>query len=92
MMSRRSRNAVAIADVGRDGEVRFSWGGGCVEKSMRQVVKRIAAKPDRAHFCYEAEPTGYGLHRLIPRLATVHRGGAVIDTEEARRSSEDQPA
>ena len=30
---------------------------------MRRVVKRIAAKHDRVHFCYEAGPTGYGLHR-----------------------------
>src|SRR3712207_9077345 len=28
-------------------------------------MRRIAAKYDRVHFCYEAGPTGYGLHRLI---------------------------
>jgi transposase len=31
-------------------------------------VARIAAKYDRVHFCYEAGPTGYGLHRLITGL------------------------
>jgi transposase len=31
-------------------------------------VKRIAASCDKAHFCYEAGPTGYGLHRLISSL------------------------
>ena len=35
---------------------------------MRHVVQRIAAKFDRAHFCYEAGPTGYGLYRLIRSL------------------------
>jgi transposase len=35
---------------------------------MRRVVARIAAKYDRVHFCYEAGPTGYGLHRLITGL------------------------
>lgn len=35
---------------------------------MRRVVKRIAASCDRAHFCYEAGPTGYGLHRLITSI------------------------
>lgn len=34
-------------------------------ESMRRLVKRIAAKHGQSHFCYEAGPTGYGLHRLI---------------------------
>jgi len=33
--------------------------------AMRRVVQRIAAKHGRAHFCYVAGPTGYGLYRLI---------------------------
>ena len=32
------------------------------------MVKRIAATCDRAHFCYEAGPTGYRLHWLITSL------------------------
>ena len=35
---------------------------------MRRLVKRLAAKHERLHFCYEAGPTGYGLHRLITEL------------------------
>ncbi|RBR03506.1 hypothetical protein FVER53590_28981 [Fusarium verticillioides] len=35
---------------------------------MRRVIQRITAKFDRVHFCYEAGPTGYGLHRLIRSL------------------------
>ncbi|MBB3979535.1 hypothetical protein GGQ64_004779 [Rhizobium azooxidifex] len=35
---------------------------------MRRIIQRIAAKFDRAQFCYEAGPTGYGLHRLIRSL------------------------
>lgn len=35
---------------------------------MRRVVKRIASSCDKVHFCYEAGPTGYGLHRLITSL------------------------
>jgi len=35
---------------------------------MRRVVQRIASKHERPHFCYEAGPTGYGLHRLITSL------------------------
>ena len=35
---------------------------------MARVIRQIAAKYDAVHFCYEAGPTGYGLHRLITAL------------------------
>lgn len=35
---------------------------------MCRVIKQIAAKHERVHFCYEAGPTGYGLYRLITSL------------------------
>ena len=62
------RNAVAIADAGRDGEVRFFGEVDASDSGMRHVIQRISAKFDHAHFCYEAGPTGYGLYRLIRSL------------------------
>jgi transposase len=62
------RNAVAIADGERGGEVRYLGEVDASEESMRRLVKRIAAKHERVHFCYEAGPTGYGLYRLITTL------------------------
>ena len=62
------RNAIAIADAGRDGEVRFFGEVDASNSGMSHVVQRISAKFDRAHFCYEAGPTGYGLYRLIRSL------------------------
>lgn len=35
---------------------------------MRGLVKRLAAKHESVTFCYEAGPTGYGLHRLIQSM------------------------
>jgi len=35
---------------------------------MRRLAAKLAAKYDRLHFCYEAGPTGYGLHRLLTGL------------------------
>ena len=64
----KARNAIAVADGERGGEVRFLGEVDASEESMRRVVKRIAASCDKAHFCYEAGPTGYGLHRLISSL------------------------
>ncbi|MBB3452799.1 transposase [Rhizobium sp. BK313] len=61
-------NAIAIAEFGRDGEVRYFGEVEASDASMRRVIQRIAAKFDRVHFCYEAGPTGYGLHRLIRSL------------------------
>jgi transposase len=62
------RNAVAIADSGRSGEVRFL---GEIENSgaaTGKLVRKLAAKYERLTFCYEAGPTGYGLYRQITRL------------------------
>jgi transposase len=62
------RNAFAIADAGREGEVRFLGEVDASDLSMRRVIQCIAAKFDHVHFCYEAGPTGYGLYRLIRSL------------------------
>ncbi|RWK79844.1 MAG: IS110 family transposase [Mesorhizobium sp.] len=62
------RNAIAVADAGREGEVRFFGEVDASEESMRRVIRRIATKFDRVYFCYEAGPTGYGLYRLIRSL------------------------
>src|SRR5947208_5451824 len=35
---------------------------------MKRVIGRLASKYEQLHFCYEAGPTGYGLHRLITEL------------------------
>jgi transposase len=62
------RNAVAVAEAGRTGEVRFF---GEIENSgaaTAKLVKKLAAKYRRLTFCYEAGPTGYGLYRQIKSL------------------------
>lgn len=64
----KARNAIAVADGERGGEVRFLGEVDASELSMRKAVGRIASKAKRAHFCYEAGPTGYGLHRLITAM------------------------
>lgn len=61
------RNAVAVADAGRDGEVRFLGEVDAGDESMRRVIRKVASGK-KAHFCYEAGPTGYGLHRLITSM------------------------
>jgi transposase len=62
------RNAVAIAEGGRGGEVRYQGEMDTTDAAIRKLVSRLAAKYDRLIFCYEAGPTGYGLYRLIKSL------------------------
>src|ERR1700712_4656187 len=62
------RNAVAIAEGGRNGEVRYLGEIETTEAATSKLVKKLAAQHRRLTFCYEAGPTGYGLHRLIQSL------------------------
>jgi transposase len=62
------RNAVAIADEGRGGEIRYIGEVDASADSMKRLIGKLASKYERLYFCYEAGPTGYGLHRLITEL------------------------
>lgn len=60
--------SIAIADTGWEGEARFFDEVDVSSENMGRVIERITTKFDRAHFCHEAGPTGYGLYRLIRSL------------------------
>src|SRR5438876_1008324 len=62
------RNSVAIANGGRRGEVRFLGEIENTPAATAKLVRKLAAKYERLTFCYEAGPTGYGLHRQIKDL------------------------
>jgi len=59
--------SVAVAESGRNGEVRQV---GVIENRVEVVLKlakRLNEGGRRLSFCYEAGPCGYGLHRLLSR-------------------------
>jgi transposase len=62
------RNAVAIAEAGRTGEVRFLGEIDNTPAATAKLVSKLAGKFGRLSFCYEAGPTGYGLYRQITSL------------------------
>jgi transposase len=62
------RNAVAIAEPGRSGEVRFLGEIDNTPAASAKLVRKLTQKYRRVAFCYEAGPTGYGLYRQIRRL------------------------
>lgn len=56
---------VAMADAGRDGEVR-SWGAIAHERAaIDRMLARIARRHENPAFVYEAGFSGYGLHRYL---------------------------
>ena len=70
------RNAVALAEPGRDGEVRYYGEVDASEISMRQLFKKLASRHGRLTICYEAGPTGYGCRAAAIRDANVASGKA----------------
>jgi transposase len=62
------RNAVALAQGGRTGEIRFLGAIENTRAATAKLVRKLAAKYGRLTFCYEAGPTGYGLYRQITAL------------------------
>jgi len=57
--------SVALAEDGRDGEVRFFGDIDASPASIAALATKLAKRGARLHFCYEAGPTGYDLYRQI---------------------------
>jgi transposase len=60
--------AVALADAGRDGEVRFLGEIDSTPEAVERLVRKLEKRHRRLCFVYEAGPTGYGLQRQIAAL------------------------
>ena len=69
--SAKEKHAVAIADNGRDGEVRYLGEIDNSPDAVKKLVAKLSRQYQRLHFCYEAGPTGYGLHRQLTDLGQV---------------------
>ena len=64
----KRKHAVAVAESGRRGEVRFL---GEIENSgtaIERTLKKLSGRHGRLHVCFEAGPTGYGLYRQVQAL------------------------
>jgi transposase len=64
----KSRNAVAVAEGGRRGEIRFLGEIDNTPEATTKLARKLAGRYARLTFCYEAGPTGYGLYRQIARM------------------------
>jgi transposase len=64
----KGKHAVAVAEPGRDGEVRYIGEIETSPEAVGRLLKRLAARHGKLHVCYEAGPTGYGLYRQVVSL------------------------
>lgn len=78
----KARNSAAIAEAGRQGEVRYLGEFDNTPDAVAKLGDRYAT----LHFCYEAGPTGYGLYRQI--LAMGHSCTVVAPSLIPRRPGE----
>jgi len=60
--------SVALAEEGRQGEIRFFGDIENTPEAVRRLVIKLTGKYHKLQFCYEAGPTGYGLHRQLTDL------------------------
>ena len=60
--------SVALAEEGRQGEIRFLGDIENTPEAVLRLVNKLTGKYRKLQFCYEAGPTGYGLHRQIVEL------------------------
>ena len=75
--------SVAIAQGERGGEVRHLGTVPHRPDQVRKLVEKLAAGGAHLHFCYEAGPCGYGLHRQIVEMGhDCIRGGPFVDPGE----------
>lgn len=57
--------SVAVAEGSRGGDVRFYGDIDATPAAVAAMMKKLAKPGVSLHFCYEAGPTGYELHRQI---------------------------
>ena len=68
LVSQSNFNAVALADAGRDREIRNLGEGVAAPESVTRLIRKLAAGRNKLPFWYESRPTGYRLHRQITKL------------------------
>jgi len=69
--TKKKKHAVAIADGGRDGEVRYVGEIDSSPATVEKVIGKLADGYAKLHVCYEAGPTGYGCTAKSGRSAAT---------------------
>ena len=59
---------MAVAEDRRGGEVRYLGEIENTREAIRKLVKKLSKAHATLHFCYEAGPCGYGIHRQLTEM------------------------
>jgi transposase len=78
--------AVAVAEPGRAGEVRFRGEIANRPEAVRRLLERLAERHGELRVCHEAGPCGYGLYRQVTALG--HDCAVVAPSLVPRRPGE----
>jgi transposase len=62
------KHAVAIAEGGREGEIRYLGEIENQPATIERLIKKLARRYRKLQVCFEAGPTGYGLCRQVQAL------------------------
>src|SRR6516225_10801253 len=73
----KNKHALAIADPGRDGEIRYLGEIDSAPAAVQRMIRKLAGRNEKLYFCYEAGPTGDGLYRQVRALGLVSRASPV---------------
>jgi transposase len=71
----KAHNAVAVAEAGRDGEVRYLGTFDNTPDAVAKLVRKLSSRYEKLYFCYEAGSTG---HRLYRRILLRHGAKTVV--------------
>src|SRR5262249_19030827 len=78
--------AVAVAEGGRQGEVRFLGEIANEPGTIERLLSKLGARHGKLQVCFEAGPTGYGLYRQV--LSMGHNCLVVAPALIRRRGGE----
>lgn len=81
-----SKDSHAVAEGGRDGEVRSLGAISSDPAAVRRLVRKLERPGARLRFCYEAGPTGHGLKHQIEELG--HECAVIAPSLIPRRACE----
>ncbi len=79
----KAGNGVAVAESGRNGDVRSLGEFDSTPDGVSKLIRRLASHHETLQVCYEAGPTGYGLYRQV--LALGHECTVVAPSLIPRR-------
>jgi transposase len=82
----KAKHAIAIAEDGRLGEVRYFGEIDSDPSAVRRLVAKLEKRHPKLHFCYEAGPTGYGLYRQLTEMG--HQCSVVAPSLIPRRAGD----